>query len=263
MDKKQIKERLEKYDENQVNNYLVYLASLEKDKNARQWIGKVKDAELAQAFKKVNQDGLVIDGESVTLQFRGKLLISYNYQAYKNKVIVRYPETKFDIQLVHEGDSFNFNKASGSVIYNHTVADPFGDDKTIIGAYCIIKNDRGEFLETINQTEIRKMRAVAKTQSIWNTWEGEMIMKSVIKRACKRHFNDLVESIEKIDNENYDHSGVKIEVTEEIKKEIESFKDEMDLLEYANSNEMKFLVKSEEFQTLINDKRNELNSIES
>src|SRR5690606_4123369 len=42
------------------------------------------------------------------------------------------------------------------------------------------------------------------TTSIWDAWLSEMVKKSVVKRACKTHFKDLVADIEEIDNENYD-----------------------------------------------------------
>lgn len=255
MNKKIIKEGLIDFNDQEVNNYIVYLSTIEKESKNAHWINKISDKEWIHAFKKVKADGLVVDGDTVTFQFRGKLLISYNYQAYKNKVIVRYPETKFDLQLVHEGDSFSFSKSSGSVIYSHSIDDPFGDKREIIGAYCVIKNERGEFLETINQSEIKKMRAVAKTQRIWDLWEGEMVLKSVTKRACKRHFKDLVESIDKTDNENYDLEGIEAEITKKIKDEISSYKDEFDLLEYANSSDKKYLAKNEEFQILIQNQR--------
>jgi len=40
-------------------------------------------------------------------------------------------------------------------------------------------------------------KAVATTKNIWNEWESEMVLKSVIKRACKRHFRDIVVNVEK------------------------------------------------------------------
>lgn len=194
-----------------VENYISYLKKVETDKDRKtgeiknKWFFYVKEKQLIELFKKVANDGLYIDGETITIQsMGGSLTINYNYQAYKNKLLCVYPETTFDIQNVYEGDSFKFQKKSGVVEYTHEMGDPFKTDKKIIGCYCVIKNSRGEFLEILNMDEIAKMRAVAKTQTIWNEWESEMILKSVMKRACKRHFRDIVMNIEKHDNENYD-----------------------------------------------------------
>jgi hypothetical protein len=178
----------------------------EKKDNApkNKWFPFFKEDEAIDIYKKVAKDNVFIDGETITISNRGKIIVSYNYQAYKNLLLNVYPESTFDIQVVNEGDDFSFFKDSGRVIYSHRLKDPFANHKTIIGTYCIIKNNRGEFLETLNMEDIAKMKAVATTKNIWDAWESEMVLKSVIKRACKRHFRDIVVNVEKLDNENYD-----------------------------------------------------------
>lgn len=193
----------------QVTNYIAYLNKLstQKDKSGglkNKWAAYIKDGDAIRLYEKVAATGVYIDGEAVTLQFKGELIVSYNYQAYKNMLISVYPETLFDLQNVYEGDDFSFRKESGKVIYEHKIGNPFEKERKWIGCYCIIKNNRGEFLETLNATEVAKMRNVAMTKNIWNEWFEEMTLKSVIKRACKRHFRDIVVEAEKLDNENYD-----------------------------------------------------------
>jgi hypothetical protein len=201
---------LKEYDPVRVKVFENYLRSLEaaKDKSGKlvnPWFKYFGEQTAADLFKKVALDeGLFIDGENITLQFKGKVMVSYNYQAYKNKLLSVYPETLFDLQNVFSGDLFSFQKEDGRVKYNHKFGDPFKTDRKLLGAYCIIKNKRGEFIETINAEDIAKMRAVAKTQKIWEAWFNEMVLKSVIKRACKRHFKDVVTNIDALDNENVD-----------------------------------------------------------
>jgi hypothetical protein len=209
MDTGKIRSALTAYDMGRVGIYINYLefAAIDKksDKSLKNpWLQYAKDEDLVQVFKKVQIDGLWVNGTSVTLGFRGSILPVYNFQAYKDKLIIAYPESKVDLQLVHEGDEFSLNKESGKVNYSHDFGDPFAVTRVIIGAYCIVKNKRGEFIETLNMVEISKMKEAAKTKAIWNVWEGEMILKSVIKRACKRHFNDHFEKIMKVDNEEND-----------------------------------------------------------
>lgn len=212
-----IKEGLKSYDSVHVGNYLNYLKFIENEKDKTQaiknaWYPRQSEDQLIDVFKKVAIDNVFIDGDTITIDFRyGKLLVTYNYQAYKNLVLNVYPETLFDMQNVHEGDAFSFNKESGKVIYSHKINDPFALDKKIIGTYCIIKNVRGEFLETLNMQDIEKMKAVATTKNIWNDWQSEMVLKSVIKRACKRHFRDIVVNVESIDNESNDLDRVNVE----------------------------------------------------
>ena len=226
MDYKNIKDKLSEHPEAEVDRYINYLKFLETEKKDNQpknkWFIYFKENNAIDIYNKVAIDGLSIDGETITLQFKGKVMISYNYQAYKNRLLIIYPETKFDLQLVNKGDKFIFIKESGSVQYTHEILDPFNTSKEIIGTYCIIKNKRGEFLETLNMTEIQKMKNVATTKNVWNNWEGEMVLKSVIKRACKRHFRDITANIDNIDNESINLDNINIE--NEIQLKIDKIK---------------------------------------
>ena len=221
--------KLANHDKDEVNRYINYLRFVESDKtrdgkSRNAWFAYVKEDQLIDIYNKVSIDGLSIDGETITIQYKGKLIVSYNYQAYKNKVMKVYPESKFDIQIVNEGDVFSFRKESGRVLYSHEITDPFNKKPEIIGTYCIIKNSRGEFLETLNMTEIAKMKKVATTQNIWNEWFSEMILKSVIKRACKRHFRDITSNIDRIDNDNYDLEKLKEPEIDHEKQELDELK---------------------------------------
>jgi len=261
MDYKKLINLLCEYEEKDVNIYINYLQVLENEKDREgniknKWFKFFKEEVAFNIFNKVNKDGILIDGEMVTLQFKGKVMASYNYQAYKNMVLKRYPETKFDIQLVHEGDDFSFIKDTGKVIYTHKINNPF-NKKKLIGCYCIIKNTKGEFIETLDNTEIKKMKQVAKTKNIWDNWEGEMYLKSVIKRSCKRHFKDVVQNAESIDNENYELGNIGFD--NEIQKIINLAKTEKELeniykKEKNNVKDQKLFIK------LLKERKEELNN---
>ena len=260
MDYNKIKSKLSIYPESEVGRYINYLKFLETDKDREKklrnpWFRYFEEDQAIDIYNKVAIDNLSIDGETITLQNKGKVMVSYNYQAYKNRVLNVYPESKFDIQLVCEGDDFSFRKENGSVIYSHKITNPFNTKPNIIGAYCIIKNQRGEFLESLNMTEVNKMKSAAKTKNIWETWESEMILKSVIKRACKRHFRDITTNIDTIDNENYDLERVGFDET--IQKDIEDTNtiDELTKLYNKEKNNVTDKVK---FITLLGERRKEI-----
>lgn len=179
------------------------------------WMQTKKDEEMAELFKRVDRDGLVFDGESVTLQNTG---ISYSYIAYKNKMLLTYPESIVDVALVYNGDTFEVSKDSGAVTYKHSIKDPFNQkDAEVIGGYCVIKNKRGEFLTLLSREDLDKHRKVAKTDYIWKSWFKEMALKTVIKKACKQHFADIYADIEANDNENYDlEIPVGLEITDKL-----------------------------------------------
>ena len=207
MDYSALKESLNMYDSIQVNIFLSHIKSLEKDPKVN-WFKVLNKNNCKALFEQVKKTGVYIDGDSVVLSYVGgktnKLSVSYDYRAYKNRVLHIYPNAIFDLQLMHEGDDFALYKESGDIRYKHIINNPFNENKKIIGAYCYIKTERGQFIETINLDTINKIKATAKTQYIWNKWFGEMVLKTVIKRACKRHLHDLANDIDIIDNANYE-----------------------------------------------------------
>ena len=222
MNKQKLTNLLAGYDELKVSQYVAYCDRLETEKDSKgalknAWFTNKKDEQLAEMFKGVLKDGLEFDGKHITIQKTG---VSYDYQAYKNKMFLVYPESIIDIGLVKENDVFSFSKDSGHVNYKHVIGNPFGNEQ-ITGAYCVIKNKRGEFLTLLSKEDIAKHRKVAKTDMIWNQWYEEMCLKTIIKKGCSKHFGDIYQNIETIDNENYDLENP-LEITVEMKSEIEN-----------------------------------------
>lgn len=210
---------LKEFSNDRVDVFASYIYSLRQDQNNDWWIKNIKDVQFAYLFKREANKGMYIDGESITIQWRKKLVVSYDYHAYKNKVISSYPESVFDFDLVYEGDSFTFSKEDGKVNYSHLQNNPFDDNKKIIGAYGIIKNKRGEFLEKLTLSDIDKMRKTAKTTKIWDAWYDRMVKKSIIKRICSVAFHDITDVLDKSDNEDYNPSYVELsdEIADAIK----------------------------------------------
>lgn len=195
--KGEIKEHVETY----ASYCLGLLLAKKKDGTAQNPFMATKTAEMcAKGFLKVKEQGLVFDGKHITWQSTG---ISYDYQAYKNKMLLAYPETKMDMDVVKEGDTFNVDKVDGDITYRHVLTDPFktATYENIIGAYCVIKNSRGNFLTVLSKEDIAKHRKVAKTDFIWSAWFKEMVLKTVIKKGCKYHFDDEFKSMVAEDNQ--------------------------------------------------------------
>lgn len=193
-----------------VDLYINYIKSLKKDEKTS-WSKSVNEVDFEAIFKKVAGTGMYIDGDSITLaSLKGKLVVNYDYHAFKNKVLLTYPDTIFDFGIVYEGDDYSFSKESGKVSYSHKMNNPFKTDKEIIGAYGIIKNSKGEFIETINMQDIDKMKKTSKMSFIWDSWFDRMVLKSIIKRICSVNFKDIVKDIDSLDNESNDPNRVSI-----------------------------------------------------
>ncbi len=92
---------------------------------------------ILQSIAECIDNGFALDG--VNYVITGNRMYMPTYHAFKNKIYMVYPETVFDLQLVREGDEFTVSKESGSIIYQHNIADPFTDSEAKIkGAYCVI-----------------------------------------------------------------------------------------------------------------------------
>ncbi len=245
---------LKNYKKKDVDVFIAYLNTLRKDEKQR-WIKTVSTSQLADAFKKVAATGLSIDGETVVLTWRKAIVISYDYHAYQNKILLAYPETLFDFGLVYKNDGFKMWKESGKVFYTHKTANPFAPSADIIGAYGVIKNTKGEFIETLNMSDIEKMQKASKMGFIWKTWFDRMVLKSVIKRICSVHFKDIVKDIDSIDNEQNDPSRASVEF--DVLKLIDEAKTESELRDIY----FKYLEEVEDKKTfiqLVNEKKAEL-----
>jgi len=242
MNTQKIAELLSDLEPKKVEKYIEYCRTIRVDKNP--WIVQRSPEQLASFYRSVIEDGLEFDGKHITLISTG---ISYDYVAYKNKMFLAYPETLIDVQLVHKDDKFQFTKESGKVTYKHEIVNPFGtNDSELVGCYCVVKNKRGEFINTLTMEEIQKHRKVAKTDFIWKSWFSEMVLKTVIKKACKTHFADVFQNMETLDNMQNDVSkplGISIET----KQEIEAFTDVDELREYYSKNKKKNAGVKEDF----------------
>lgn len=257
MNKQDIIKSLNGYDPEHIERFAAYCMRLllekKKDTGALKnpWMQTKTPEVLADVFKRVHKDGLVFDGETITLQNTG---ISYGYQAYKNKMLIAYPESRVDVQLVYEGDTFNFAKIDGNITYQHDFTDPFNQKaEKIIGGYCVIQNKRGEFITILSKEDIDKHRKVAKTDYIWREWFKEMALKTIIKKACKQHFLDIYQDIERNDNENYDLENP-LDIDIKFKQEIEGINTLEELTAYYKKHEGK----GKGFAKLITDRKNQL-----
>lgn len=244
-----------KYPAEDVEKFAAYCIRLllEKDRAGilkNSWMQHKTADDLATLYKRVAKDGLTFDGQHVTLQSTG---VSYDYIAYKNKMFLSYPESTIDVSLVFKGDKFTFKKDSGNVQYVHELSDPFSETKEMVGAYCVIRNKRGDFLTILTEKEIEKHRKVARTDSIWRDWFNEMALKTVIKKACKQHFSDVFQNMETVDNES---SNLELPVDADLawKQEIEAIDTIEALKDYYTANKGR----GKEFDKLVSLRKAEL-----
>ena len=133
-----------------------------------------------------------LDCNGVDIQYIPGRGLAPTAQGYRTKVLLLYPNSQIDVQIVYKGDTISYERTNNEVIYKYVAGDIFSK-KEKVGAFCYINTNNEnniQVFETLSLDEIANMRKASKVSFTWNTWEDEMIRKSVIKRACKRLFND-------------------------------------------------------------------------
>jgi recombination protein RecT len=131
--------------------------------------------------------------------------------------------------IVHQNDTFELQGLSAEPVHKR---DPFGERGKIVGAYCVAKTTDNEYLvASMSIDEIYSIRDRSEAYKAgrggpWSTDEGEMIKKTVIRRAYKTwpmvdrkrldKAVDLSNDADQIDFSNQaakavdDHSGTRI-----------------------------------------------------
>jgi hypothetical protein len=254
MDVNKIRGALSRHKKVDVEKYVNHIWSLSAG-GKNPWINEKSDEYLIATYENVAATGLTFDGNHITLQKTG---VSFDYQAYKNKMLLVYPESNIDVELVYTGDIFTFTKDSGQVLYKHEIKDPFGHtDDQIVGGYCVVKNRRGNFLTLLTRAEIDKHRKVARTDYIWSAWFVEMARKTVIKKACKNHFEDIFQRINDVDNESINLENP-LDIDVKVKGEIEGIATIEELHKYWLANHDDHKANARSFNLLVSNRKAEL-----
>lgn len=169
---------------------------------------------IFQSVKQAVDLGLEIDNrQHAHLIPRGNectFMIGYRGFIYSIKKYI--PSANIVANIVKEGDLFSIKKINDKEEFIHEVKDPFAGQDKIIGGYCYISyiNEGKEIskIETLSIQEINKIKNVAKSKDIWNTWFEEKMKVAIIRRGCKILFsglnNEIINNIIEIDNEEFD-----------------------------------------------------------
>lgn len=203
---------LKGYDKEEVEFFISYVDQLKNAKaknrqtqqweNKNPWAIKKQDNYFIDLFKKNALTKIKFDGKHIIITSRG---LSYDYIAYKNRLLIAYPETEISFSEVYKDDTFSFGQTEKGVTYSHHFGNPFDrNTNDIIGAYCVIKNKRGHFITLLDAKEIQKHQSKATTQNIWNQWKVEMILKTIIKKGTRIHYEDIYIEMNEEDNKEID-----------------------------------------------------------
>lgn len=144
--------------------------------------------------------------------------------------------------IVHEKDDFKLTGLGNLPHHNYS---PFGDRGKIVGAYCTIKTAHGDYLtEAMSIDDIYSIRSRSESykrnSGPWVTDEGEMIKKTVVKRANKywpkvERLSNAIEYLNTMNGEGIEKEPVMAHVSQEQEANMKAeqdakFKSELDTL---------------------------------
>ena len=147
--------------------------------------------------------------------------------------------------IVHENDDFKLTGLGSLPHHNYS---PFGDRGQIIGVYCTVKTCHGDYLtECMSIEDVFKIRqrseSFKKGYGPWISDEGEMIRKTVVKRANKywpkvERLSNAIDYLNNVNGEGIEKEPVMAHVPEEKvieakQKDADDFQDKVEALMVA------------------------------
>ena len=117
----------------------------------------------------------------------GKICLDISYMGLLDLAIASGSIRWGQAELVREADTFVLNGVDQAPTHKR---DPFDQNRgPVLGAYVVVKTPEGDYLTTAMVIKeifaIRDRSSAAGQKGPWKTDEGEMIKKTVIKRAYK------------------------------------------------------------------------------
>ena len=172
---------------------------------------------IMRVFFECLQVHLPIDRRGLVYVYNNKNVaeMKISYKGYIHRINELYNNPDLKVDLVFEGDTFEYWSESGDDFYkyhpgpNRTTRDPL----KVVWAYAYYRYSVGgrlcSKLELIDKAELELIRSKSKmkTGGVWGEWTNEMYKKSVVRRACKLPFISADNDdgmLDLIDNESYD-----------------------------------------------------------
>lgn len=173
------------------------------------FIKKLKPEDVISLWQRAQKWGVNLDGEQIWFDERSGIMT--NWIGIRNMVFHRYPKARFDVQVVLEGDELVYGRTHNGVTYEFKKKNAFEELKlkfkfskqtgvtldgetNLQGAFGVLATNDGtgtEIMEIITKDDLMQIIQSSRSINNWNKWTGEMIIKTVFKRICKRvRFDD-------------------------------------------------------------------------
>ncbi len=135
----------------------------------------------------------------------GKICLDISYMGLIDLAVRDGAIVFAQAQIVRATDGFRLNNFGEAPSHDFDCFASDNERGEIVGAYCVAKINSTDFIvETINVDDIKRAKKASTTDNVWKSFYGEMVRKTVVKRASKywKGSAKLANAIEHLNIEN-------------------------------------------------------------
>lgn len=169
---------------------------------------------IAEAFKTSLDVGLPVNAYQLAYltKYGRELTYHIGYKGYLYKIRQLRKGAHVEVHLLWADDEFSYQIQNGRAEYTYKPAKALRDDfQNATGGFVYMSwfqnGQERSCIHTMTKKEMDEARKASKAKyGPWNNWTGEMLKKTVLRRACKLEFigEPEMERIMSNDDKEYD-----------------------------------------------------------
>jgi phage RecT family recombinase len=148
------------------------------------------------------------------IPYNNEATLQVGWRGYVAKLKEANQTIDVRVGVIWPEDTFSISESTYIDTYELKRGKPFRSDyHNVSGTFCLLSytigNQKYAKITLMDREEINKVKGCAKTKNVWESWEGEQICKTVIKRAAKVNFASAIADLDAKDNQQYDLNKAK------------------------------------------------------
>lgn len=167
---------------------------------------------LFMSLYKAGHDGLIVDGVKATITIfktkdGGKQAVYMPMVKGIREKVYEFTGLLIDAQVVYANDTFEWEQGDSPKLKH--IPTLLGELGKPVAVYAIARKGNDVIDRTVLRiAEVDKIKAIAKTDTIWKAWWEEMAKKTAVRRLAKQlPLPEEAENIVNADNILYDLDG--------------------------------------------------------
>lgn len=159
-------------------------------------LAKCTRGSIAEAFKTSLDVGLPVNAYQLAYltKYGNELTYHVGYKGYVYKIRQLRKGAHVEVHLLWADDEFSYQSQNGRAEYTYKPAKALRDDfQNATGGFVYMSwfqnGQERSCIHTMTKKEMDEARKASKAKyGPWNNWTGEMLKKTVLRRACKLEF---------------------------------------------------------------------------